>query len=104
MASTMENLAVVATGVRAGSVTAIALPAIAGRFVTIRAQAGNVGNVYLGMAGVTVPGEATNTTGGYPLDAGEAITLPLSQGLSDIYMICDNAGDDIHYLVEGSRQ
>lgn len=85
MASTTENLKLVATGERDGSATAVAMPDIACRFVSIRAQAGNAGNVYVGVAGVTVPNGTADATSGWPLDAGESITLPVAATAAEIF-------------------
>ena len=102
MARVGEDLCVVAVGERSGSATAIALPNVPGRFATIRAKFDNAGNVWVGRSSaVTVGDGTTDTTSGYPLDAGEAITLPIKDNLNEIYIICDNASDDVHYLVEG---
>ena len=110
MARTDENLCLVASGQVQGSATDAQLPSFAGRFVTIRAFAANAGNVYVGAGGGTtglqVPDGASalvarEDSWGYPLDAGEAITLPLVDNTSEVWYICDNAGDDMHILVEG---
>jgi len=91
----------VTSGERQGSATAVQLPDVAGKFVYISALADNAGNVYLGASTVTVPDGTTDTTSGLVLEAGDTIgPLPLSN-LNKLYMICDNAGDDITYLVLG---
>lgn len=104
MAAAGENLKVVAVGEVAITDSAAALPTVAGRFVTLRAALDNVGNVYIGLSGVTVPDGSTDVTSGYPLDAGEAITLPLEEGLQELYAIAGTSGDHLHYLVEGHPQ
>ena len=107
MASTYENLTVVAVGEMTGSASAKQLPAQAGRFATIRAFPANANPVYIGGPGVTVPDGTTDAVGwhsggdGYPLQAGEAITLPLVSDLDELWLIGTAATADIHILVEG---
>jgi len=87
-----------ASGERAGSVTAVQLPDIPARLIYIKAVASNAGNVYIGFVSVTKVDGTTDTTTGWELDAGEEMgPLPLNN-LDLLYMICDNAGDDIVYL------
>ena len=101
MASTVENLRVVGTGEVEGATSATALPSIAARFVTLRAFIGNTGTVYVGLSGVTVPDGTADAVSGYPLAAGEALTLPLLASMDEIYYICSDADQDIHYIAEG---
>lgn len=90
---------VVVSGERQGSATAVQLPNIPAELVWITAQDDNAGDVYLGGAGVTVPDGTTDTTSGIQLEAGDTIgPLPIAN-LNLLYIICDNAGDDISYLV-----
>lgn len=88
------------TGTRAGSTTAVQLPDIACNLVNIQAQSTNAGSVYIGnSSAVTVPGGTTNQTAGWELDAGQQTGwLPLSN-LSQLWIIGDNAGDDIIYML-----
>jgi len=87
-----------ASGEQAGSVTAVQLPDVPARLIYIKAVASNAGNVYIGFAGVTKVDGTTDTTTGWELDAGEEWgPLPLDN-LNRLFMICDNAGDDIIYL------
>ena len=89
----------VTSGERAGSATAVALPSVEARLIWISAVSSNAGDVYIGGAAVTVPQGTTDTTAGYELNPGDKIgPLPLSN-LNLLYIICDNAGDDITYLV-----
>ena len=91
-----------AHGEIAGSATAKQCPdiAVAGT-VKLKAQIDNAGNVYIGLANtVTVAGGNQDTTTGYVLDAGEGIELAVSN-LNELFIICDNAGDDLVYLVIG---
>lgn len=96
-----QCLSVVGHGERAGSATAVQLPTLACREVHIKAQTGNAGNVYLGFSSaVTVAAGDTDTTTGYELDAGQEVIWPL-KNLNELYMICNNAGDDITYICFG---
>lgn len=98
---TVEQLAysTVATGELQGSATALQLPDIACKLVKIKARNDNTGNVYLGGAGVTKPDGTTDTTTGIELDAGEETGWLPIDNLNRLYRICDNAGDDLTYLV-----
>lgn len=90
----------VITGERAGSATAVRLPQIAAKLVMIKAVASNVGNVYLGDASdTTVINGTTDTTSGYQLAPGETTGWIPIDSLGAFYIICDNAGDDITYMV-----
>lgn len=90
------------TGEKAGSTSAVALPSIEGGpyWVQLRAASSNAGKVYLSMeSDVTKAAGTTTVTAGMELAAGEVTPwLPLSN-LSQIYIICDNAGDDVLYWI-----
>ncbi|MCR4324174.1 MAG: hypothetical protein NUV69_00595 [Candidatus Curtissbacteria bacterium] len=81
-----------------GGTTAAQMPDIACSKVKFRALASNSGNVYLGGAGVTVPGTETNTTAGFELDAGQDTDWIEIPNLNLLYMITDNNGDDVSYI------
>jgi len=88
-----------ATGEVSGSATAKVLPTIPGSMIWIKAVSSNAGDVYLGTSTVTVVNGTTDITSGWELAAGEQIgPLPLAN-LNLLYIICDNAGDDIVYIV-----
>ena len=90
----------VRTGERAGSATAVQLPNIPAKLVQIKALNDNAGNVYLGYSSaVTVANGSTDTTTGFQLDAGESTGWIPIDSLNELWMICDNAGDDITYMV-----
>lgn len=89
----------VSSGEVSGSATAKQLPSIPASLIKITAQAGNAGNVYLGSAGVTIPDGTTDTTSGLLLDAGDTTDWMPIDNLDKLYIICDNAGDDIVYLI-----
>ena len=89
------------SGERQGSATAVQLPDVDCKMVWISARSDNAGSVFIGGSGVTVPDGTTDTTSGLELDAGQMIgPLPVDN-LNRLYMICDNAGDDITYLALG---
>lgn len=88
----------IATGEVSGSATAKVLPTINCQAVRIVAASDNAGNVYLGGAGVTAPDGTTDTTSGFLLDAGDSTEWLPIDNLNKLYIICDNAGDDILYM------
>lgn len=90
----------VQSGELQGSATALQLPDIACRGVWLKAVASNVGNVYLGVAGVTVVDATTDITSGLELAPGDIIYIPI-HNLNLLYRICNNAGDDLTYLAVG---
>ena len=83
-----------------GSATAAQLPNIPCSLVVIKAVNSNAGNVYIGLSGVTKPDGTTDTTTGVELRAGDALTIAVSN-MNVLYLICDNATDDITYLAMG---
>ena len=87
------------TGERQGSATSVQLPEYAGKLVVIRALDSNAGNVYIGdSTSVTVPDGTTDTTSGIELSPGDWMPFYVSN-LNLLWMICNNAGDDITYIV-----
>ena len=94
-----QYVRVVATGERAGATSATQLPDITAKCVNIKAVANNSGHVYVGFAGVTVVDGTTDTTSGWELDAKEETAgIPVGN-LDELYIICDNAGDDLVYMI-----
>ena len=91
----------VVSGELAGATSATQGPDIQVNRVTLKAVYGNAGNVYLGGAGVTKVDASTDATTGIELDAGDQVTLHISN-LNLLYRICDNAGDDLTYIAETS--
>ena len=91
----------IASGELAGSATASQLPdvPVAPGYALLKAVVGNAGNVYLGGSGVTKVDGTTDLTTGIELDAGEQIKIENIANLNLLYRICDNAGDDLTYLV-----
>lgn len=83
-----------------GSATALQMPDIAAKLVRFKAVSSNVGDVYIGGAGVTVVDGTTDVTTGLELAAGdETGWIPVPEGnLNAFYRICDNAGDDLTYM------
>ena len=102
MSNLRKPLLPVATGERQGSASAVQLPSVAGSLVNVKAVRSNAGNVYVGFASsVTAVNGTTDTTSGWELDAGEETGwLPLDN-LDKLWVIMDNAGDDICYMVLG---
>jgi hypothetical protein len=101
MSELNRPLSGVQSGEHAGSATAHQLPDIACSMLWIKAVNSNAGNVYVGGAGVTVVNGTGDATSGFELDAGESLgPLPLDN-LNRLYIICDNAGDDIVYFCLG---
>jgi hypothetical protein len=91
----------VKSGELAGSATALQLPNISCAAVKFRAESANVGKVYIGGAGVTVPEGTTDVTSGMEIAAGvETGWFPVFN-LNVFYRICDNAGDDLVYIALG---
>jgi hypothetical protein len=88
----------VQTGEVSGSATAKQLPSIECSLVMIIAVGSNSGNVYLGGSGVTVVNTTTDTTSGYELKASAQTPWIPVNNLNLLYIICDNAGDDITYF------
>ena len=89
----------VKSGELQGSATALQLPDIASAgLVIFSALASNAGNVYLGGAGVTKPDGTTDVTSGLEITPGSTVTLNIDN-LNRLYRICDNAGDDLTYLI-----
>jgi hypothetical protein len=89
----------VRTGEVSGSATAKQLPTIDCQAARIVAATDNAGNVYLGGVGVTAPDGTTDTTSGFLLDAGDSTEWIPIDNLNKLYIICDNAGDDILYML-----
>lgn len=74
------------------------MPDVPSNLIKIKALASNAGNIYLGGAGVTVVDGTTDITSGFELLPGdETGWLPISN-LNKLYIICNNAGDDLTYL------
>lgn len=93
-----ETYTVVRCGEVSGSVTAKQLPQVACKLVKIVALNDNAGNVYIGGAGVTVANGTTDATTGLQLDGGQdSGWIPVAD-LNELFIISDNAGDDITYL------
>ncbi len=84
-----------------GSTSAKQMPSVTGAYAFFRAPNSNAGDVYLGFSGVTKPDGTTDTTTGIeiaPSDYFGPVYMP-GGNLNTLYIICDNAGDDILYMV-----
>ncbi len=90
------------TGEISGSASAKQCPAVAIPLtVRLKALATNSQSVYVGLANtVTVADGTQDALTGYPLAAGESIELGVDD-LSDLWIICDVATDDLAYMVFG---
>ena len=87
------------TGEVSGSTTRKQLPDIEFELCQIKAVASNSGKVYVGNSGVTKPDGTTDTSSGMELAAGDFTWFIMPGNLSDVWIICDNAGDDIVYII-----
>lgn len=93
-------LGTISHGERAGSVTAVQLATVAARYVRIKAQVANTGNVYLGSSNaVTKAAGTTTTTCGFQLAPGDDTGWLPASNLNLFWMICDNATDHVTYMV-----
>ena len=71
-------------------------PSIAAKFgVTVRAAPGNSGVVYVGSSDVTAG--TTDATDGFPLQAGESITVPVANA-NQLYVIGGAANQIVYYF------
>jgi hypothetical protein len=92
------TFATIKTGELAGSATVVQMPDITCYQVKFKALSDNAGNVYIGVAGVTVANGTTDTTSGWELDAGQETEWLRVDNLNVFYRICTNAGDDLVYM------
>lgn len=89
----------VKSGEVAGSASALQMPDIPCRMVKFKATNSNVGDVYIGPSTVTIPDGTVDATSGLELQPGDDSGWILIFNLNQLYLICDNAGDDLTYLV-----
>ena len=82
-----------------GSVTAKRLPSMYARFVVLKARVTNAGNVYVGGAEVAVPDGTQDWSSGFELEPGAVTPWIPVKDLEDLYIICDNAADNLTALV-----
>lgn len=88
-----------ASGELAGNAAATQLPNVPCSLAMLKAEYDNVGRVYLGPSTVTKADGSTDTTTGLQLSAGESTPWLPIDNLNRLYRICDNAGDDLTYMV-----
>ena len=90
-----------AHGELAGSATAVQMPSIAGKAVQFSTDPDNAGSVFVGLAtSMTVGAGTTTTTAGLELKPGVLSPLFLLDGsLDELWRRCDNAGDDMTYMI-----
>jgi hypothetical protein len=91
----------VKSGEIAGATSATQMPNIpcSGGALILQAPSGNVGNVYVGGAGVTKPDGSTDTTTGLELEPGGMLQFMPVENLNVYYYIGDNTDDDILYMI-----
>ena len=89
----------IVTGELAGATSATQMPSVVATMVQFKAVWSNVGNVYIGVSGVTKVDGTTDTTTGSELGAGESTPWLPASNLNVFYRISDNAGDDLTYIV-----
>lgn len=81
---------------KSGSTSAVQLASAECSTVNIKALADNAGKVYVGnSSSVTKADGTSDDTSGWPLAAGEFTGWMPAANLNEIWIICDNAGDDI---------
>jgi len=79
----------------AGTANVIVTTNVPCSWVIIQAETDNAGNVMIGDSSVDITD--TSQTNGIILDAGESITLPISD-LGELYIDSGTSGDGITYL------
>lgn len=99
MANVPLSLQTVKSGEIQGGTTAAQMPDIPCVMVKFRALTSNAGDVYIGGLGVTVPDGETDATSGLELSSGDDSGWIPVENLNKFYMITDNNGDDLTYLV-----
>jgi hypothetical protein len=91
-----------AHGEQAGSVSAAQFPSQVCRLAKFKAQAANPTFVAIGKSSaVTLPAGTTDTTSGWPLDAGEETDWLPCANLNEFWYICTAAGDHVSFMVAG---
>lgn len=89
----------VKTGELEGSTIAKQLPDVATGKFKLKARSENDGSVYVGFSrNVTKPNTKGDSTTGYELDAGDETEWIQLDNLNKLWIICDNAGDEMTYL------
>lgn len=102
MPSPTVNINTIKHGEVAVTNSAAALPSRDGAWVKLKALMSNVGKIYVGGSGVTVPDDSTDTTTGWELSPGEETDwLPCNEySMDKIYAIAVEAsGDSLVYLL-----
>ena len=87
------------SGELAGSATAAQMPDVPCRMVMFKAKQDNSGQVYIGVAGVTVADNTTDTTTGLELNAKEMTPWLPCQNLNQFFYIGSTANQRLQYLV-----
>jgi len=76
----LENGAMTTTGTSAIALSATSIPC---QGLVVKADKNNLDTVYVGKSDVTA--NATNTTGGYPLEPGESVGVPC-RNVNEVYI------------------
>lgn len=87
------------TGEFAGGIAIAQLPHVPCTMAKVKAEYDNAGRVYIGGPGVAKRSGITNPAAGWELSAGEESPWMLIHDLAEVYRICDNAGDDLIWMV-----
>lgn len=89
----------VVTGEHGGETSAHQLPDINASMVWLEASSDNAGSVFVGPSTVVKHTGDDSLVAGWELAPGKSLgPLPLDN-LNRLYIICDNAGDDLLYLI-----
>ena len=86
------------TGELAGSITPKNFPNIDVEAVKVKAVISNAGNVYVGRGGVRAVTATDREDVGYELPAGDETPWLFISNLDELFIIGDNAGDDVTYI------
>lgn len=87
------------SGELVGVTAATQLPDIPCRMAMLKTPHDNPGRVYVGPSGVTKADDATDTTTGFPLSAGEATAWLPIDNLNRLYRICDSTSDALIWFI-----
>lgn len=93
-----KTMSAVKTGEIQGATSATQLPDVKCQMVRFKAASTNTGNVYLGVAGVTLPDGTTDATTGFALHPYDDTGWIPVDNLNRFYVICDNSIDDLTYI------
>jgi hypothetical protein len=95
----IEDCTVTDTGEIQGATSVTVCPTVTAKFVRFKARSDNAGSVYIGLSDATKADGTTDATTGMELAAGDDTGWMPATNLNTFYRICDNAGDDLTYMV-----